>query len=102
MKLKQYLLTQDKETLFDLFSAEEEHDIATIVENPIYTWNLEFQEEWKDVLESEIIGFLPKTHNDVIKITVSGVAAERIEKFQFILAGYCGIDYYDKYHLKVE
>lgn len=102
MKLIQYLLTQETETIFDLFSADEEHEIATITENPLYTWDLDFQNEWRDVLESEIVSFLPETRNDVVKITVSGVAAKRIEKFQFIMAGYAPEAYWLSHHLEVK
>lgn len=102
MTLKQYLLTQPKEVLIDLFSDEEGYnEVATIVENPMFTWNTEFHELWSDVLESDIVSH-DKIHENYDVLMLSGAPQHRIEAFQYILAGYIATSYWDKYHLPEE
>ena len=102
MKLRQYLLVKPIEFDFELYSDEEEHDAATVVENPLFTWDLDFQEEWKDVIESEIVKYIPASDRNAETLIINGAKASRIEMFQFILAGYCPTDYWDKHHLEIE
>lgn len=100
MKLVEYLKTLPAEIDFDLVSDEEEHDMATIVENPLFLWTDKFQEDFKDVLQSEIVKFIPASKVNTMTFIVNGVPAKRIEEFQFIMAGYCPEAVWDLYHTK--
>ena len=55
MKLKEYLRNKPIEFTFELYSSEEEHEVCTLEENPLFTWDLDFQEEWKEIFEAEIL-----------------------------------------------
>lgn len=82
----------------DLISDEEEHDMATICENPLLLWTAEFQNHYKDVLESEIVKFIPASEGQTMTFVINGSSAKRIEAFQFIMAGYCPDTLWSKYH----
>ena len=99
MKLREYLLTRPVEITFDLLSEEEDHNIATFEENPLYTWNIDFQEEWKDIYSAQITRHRHITEN--YEEIVIAANADRVEEFQFIIAGYCSEKYYDEHHLEV-
>ena len=84
--LREYLLTQPREYEFELVHKEEEHDIATFVENPIHAFNDIMLVPFADVLDAPIEFLMGSKYY----ISIWDVDPQRVEKFQFACAGYIG------------
>lgn len=76
-----------------LVSADEEHELATIVELNNNTLTAEGKAEWADVLNAKVESIYTGDYG--LQIEVSGCAAERLSEFSFLLAGYCSDKMYD-------
>ena len=75
--------------------ADEEHDLATIVELNRHTLTEQGQADWADVLGAEVLRIYDGYYGT--QIEVSGCEASRLEDFSKMLAGYCTIDEYDRW-----
>ncbi|MCL2343054.1 MAG: hypothetical protein FWC62_04030, partial [Firmicutes bacterium] len=80
---------------FHLLHADEEHDVATIVELNKDTLTDEGKRDWSDVLDAKV----ERIYNGYygIQADVSGCEADRLRDFSFMLAGDCPISDYDRW-----
>ncbi len=78
-----------------LVDAEEEHELATVVELNQNTLTAAGKAAWKDVLNAEVTS----TFNGFYGYTValSGASPQRIRDFSFMLAGYCTESQYNEW-----
>ena len=76
-----------------LVSADEEHELATIVELNNNTLTAEGKAAWADILDAKVESIYTGDYG--LQIEVSGCTAERLSEFSFVLAGYCSDKTYD-------
>ena len=77
-----------------LVDADEEHELATIVELNDNTLTDEGKREWADVLDSKVNRIYEGEYG--VQIELTGAEPERIGAFSQMLAGYCLADDYDR------
>ena len=99
MKLKDHLLNLKADTDFHVIHSDEEHEVATICENPMFTCNAKFHEKFADVLNAEVLGFGEGAYGLEFGVDGEQVSAKQVEEFQFWLAGYYSADEWDEFHI---
>jgi len=78
-----------------LVDADEEHELATVVELNDNTLTDEGKREWADVLNSKVTRIYEGAYG--VQIELMGAEPERIGAFSQMLAGYCSSDDYDRW-----
>lgn len=78
-----------------IVDADEEHDLATIVELNQDTLTDEGKAEWADVLNAKVTRIFDGCYG--IHIEVTGCEAERLKDFSMMLAGYCPASEYERW-----
>ena len=78
-----------------LLDADEEHEVATIVELNRNTLTDEGKRDWSDVLAAKIERIYDGAYGT--QIEVSGCSAHRLRDFSFALAGYCSEEQWSKW-----
>ena len=73
-----------------LLDADEEHDLATIVELNQNTLTEQGKQDWADVLHAKVERIYEGPYG--IQIDVSGCDPERLRAFSYMLAGYCSVE----------
>lgn len=73
-----------------LQDADEEHEIATIVELNQNTLTEQGKKDWADVLGAKVESIHEGCYG--LHIEVSGCAPERLTAFSYLLAGYCSLE----------
>ena len=70
-----------------IIDADEEHEVATIVELNQDTLTEEGKKEWADVLSAKVVRVYEGSYGTQIEVT--GCPAHRLRDFSYALAGYC-------------
>lgn len=70
-----------------IIEADEEHEVATIVELNQDTLTEEGKKEWADVLSAKVVRVYEGSYGTQIEVT--GCPAHRLRDFSYALAGYC-------------
>ena len=78
-----------------LLDADEEHEVATIVELNRNTLTDEGKRDWSDVLAAKIERIYDGAYGT--QIEVSGCPAHRLRDFSFALAGYCSEEQWSRW-----
>lgn len=78
-----------------LLDADEEHEVATIVELNRNTLTDEGKRDWSDVLAAKVERIYDGVYGT--QIEVSGCLAHRLRDFSFALAGYCSEEQWSKW-----
>lgn len=78
-----------------LLDADEEHEVATIVELNRNTLTDEGKRDWSDVLAAKVERIYDGAYGT--QIEVSGCPAHRLRDFSFALAGYCSEEQWSKW-----
>ena len=78
-----------------LLDADEEHEVATIVELNRNTLTDEGKRDWSDVLAAKVERIYDGVYGT--QIEVSGCPAHRLRDFSFALAGYCSEEQWSKW-----
>ena len=78
-----------------IVDADEEHDLATIVELNQDTLTEEGKAEWADVLNAKVTRIFDGCYGTHIEVT--GCEASRLQDFSMMLAGYCPASEYDRW-----
>ena len=78
-----------------LLDADEEHEVATIVELNQNTLTDEGKRDWSDVLAAKVERIYDGAYGT--QIEVSGCPAHRLRDFSFALAGYCSEEQWSKW-----
>lgn len=78
-----------------LLDADEEHEVATIVELTRNTLTDEGKRDWSDVLAAKVERIYDGAYGT--QIEVSGCPAHRLRDFSFALAGYCSEEQWSKW-----
>lgn len=78
-----------------IVDADEDHDLATIVELNQDTLTEEGKAEWADVLNAKVTRIFDGCYG--IHIEVTGCGAERLKDFSMMLAGYCPASEYERW-----
>lgn len=75
-----------------LVHSNEDIELATVSELKSDTLTLEGREEWADVLNADVVRIFNGTYG--VQVECSGVRAQRLSDFSFMLAGHCpSLDY---------
>ena len=92
---------------FHLLHADEEHELATIVELYSDTLSEQGRKDWADVLAAKVERIYNGHYG--MQADISGCSAERLRDFSYMLAGHCSASDYDRwvnsnegYHNQVE
>ena len=78
-----------------LLDADEEHEVATIVELNRNTLTDECKQDWADVLAAKVERIYDGAYGT--QIEVSGCPAHRLRDFSFALAGYCSEEQWSRW-----
>ena len=78
-----------------LLDADEEHEVATIVELNRNTLTDEGKRDWSDVLAAKVERIYDGAYGT--QIEVSGCSAHRLRDFSFALAGYCSEEQWSRW-----
>lgn len=78
-----------------LLDADEEHEVATIVELNRNTLTDEGKRDWSDVLAAKVERIYDGAYGT--QIEVSGCPAHRLRDFSFALAGYCSEEQWSRW-----
>ncbi len=78
-----------------LFHADEDHDLATVVELNQNTLTEQGKQDWSDVLSAKVERIYTGYYG--LQIGLSGCDADRLRDFSFMLAGQCSCKDYDKW-----
>ena len=78
-----------------LLDADEEHEVATIVELNRNTLTDEGKRDWSDVLAAKVERIYDGVYGT--QIEVSGCPAHRLRDFSFALAGYCSEEQWSRW-----
>ena len=78
-----------------LCHADEDHDLATVVELNPNTLTEQGKQDWADVLAAKVERIYTGSYG--LQIGLSGCDADRLRDFSFMLAGQCSCKDYDKW-----
>jgi len=78
-----------------LCHADEDHDLATVVELNDNTLTEQGKEDWSDVLNAKVERIYNGDYGT--QIALSGCEADRLRDFSYMLAGYVEVSDYDKW-----